>query len=79
MFIKIEDNYNPLTLQGSGHRLINVNHILHITDLSKRKDDDKVRVRVESRICLINGEIIDTTYSLDQLAVSLAKVASKQI
>ncbi|SDC61609.1 hypothetical protein SAMN04488104_1002181 [Algoriphagus faecimaris] len=73
MFIKIEDNYNPLTLQGSDHRLINVNHILHIIDLSKRKDDDKVRVRVESRICLTNGEIIDTVHSVEEIERRIMK------
>jgi hypothetical protein len=67
MFIKIEDNYNPLTLLGSGHRLINVNHIIHVTDLSKRKDEDKVRVRVESRIYLSTGEYIDTVHSVEEI------------
>lgn len=77
MFIQIEDNYNPLTLQGSGNRLININHVVHVTDLSKKKNDDRVRERVKSRVYLTTGENIDTIHSVEELAVKLMKAASK--
>lgn len=76
MFIKIENNYNPLTLEGSGHRLININHIIHVTDLSKRNNEDKVRARVESRIHLSTGENIDTVHSVEELTEMLMKASA---
>ena len=67
MFIKITKNYDPLTRQGFPERLINVNHIIHVTDLSKVEEPQRTRVGVRSRILLSNGEFIDTTYSFEDV------------
>tara|TARA_R110002020_G_scaffold369536_5_gene581399 strand:- start:387 stop:644 length:258 start_codon:yes stop_codon:yes gene_type:complete len=76
-FIKIEDNYNPLTLQGSGHRLINVDYIIHITDISKRDSVDNVRARVKSRVLLSTGEHIDTVHSVEDIGNMVKKQDAK--
>ena len=34
-FIKIGKNYNPITLQGEGEKIINTEFIIHVTDWSE--------------------------------------------
>jgi hypothetical protein len=73
MFIKITKNYDPLTRQGYPERLINVDHIIHVTDLSKVEESQRTRVGVRSRILLSNGEFIDTNYSFEDFLDFLTK------
>jgi hypothetical protein len=68
MFIKINKNYDPLTRQGSAERLINVNHIVHVTDLSKIEEGHRTKSGVKSRILLSNGEYLDTDYSFEEVS-----------
>lgn len=61
-FIRIGKNYNPITIttQGEGNKIINVEHIVHVTNLIKVDKADKPKKRVHSRIYLSTGEYIDT-------------------
>lgn len=64
-FIRIGDNYNPITIttQGEGNKIINVEHIVHVTDLIKVEKADKPKKLIKSRIYLSTGECIDTVES----------------
>ena len=35
-FIKIKDSYNPLSTEGEGQKMINTDHIIHITSWGKK-------------------------------------------
>jgi len=71
VFISIGDNYNPLTTQGEGNKIINVDHIVHVTDCSKMKN--KVRADIKSRIYLTTGEYIDTVEPYDTIIENISK------
>jgi hypothetical protein len=73
-FIKIGKNYNPITLQGEGEKIINPEFIIHVTDWSEM--ENKVRAGVKSRIYLSTGEYIDTVESYDGIIEKLEKVGS---
>lgn len=76
-FIKIGKNYNPITLQGEGNKIINVEHIVHVTNLIKVDKADKPIKQVQSRIFLSTGDHIDTVDKYENIINQLKIVEQK--
>ena len=76
-FIKIEKNYNPITTQGEGKKIINVEHIVHVTNLIKVDKADKPKKRVKSRIYLSTGEYIDTVEKYEDIIKNIEECGVK--
>ena len=67
-FIKIRKTYNPITGQGENDKIINTNHIVHITDWSKMHGKVK---GVKTRIYLSTGLFIDTIEAIEDIQNTL--------
>ena len=65
-FIEIKDTYNPLTTQGEGHKLINIDQIVHITDWSANPTNKRIKT-IKARILLSTGEILDTSTTMKEI------------
>ena len=76
-FIRIGKNYNPITLQGEGNKIINVEHIVHVTNLEKVNKEDKPKKLVKSRIYFSTGEYIDTVEKYEDIIKNIEECGVK--
>lgn len=65
-FIELKNTYNPLTTQGEGYKLINIDQIVHITDWSANLTNNRIKT-IKTRITFSTGEIIDTPTTLKEI------------
>ncbi|MFZ4799708.1 MAG: hypothetical protein ACOYMA_19600 [Bacteroidia bacterium] len=65
-FIKISNTYDPLTTQGEGEKLINVNHIIHISKWTKNMTNKRIST-IKTRIKLSDGEILEVKETVEDI------------
>lgn len=64
-FIQLKNTYDVLTTEITREKLININHIVHITRWDNRANRNIETIK--ARIKLSDGEILDVTKTVEEI------------
>lgn len=71
-FIQLKKTYDALTTELAREKVININHIVHITRWDSRTNTNIKTIK--SRIKLSDGELLDVTETVEELIEMIEKV-----
>lgn len=70
-FIRLKKSYDVLTTETAREKIININHIIHITRWDNRANRNIETIK--SRIKLSDGELLDFTETVEQIVELIEK------